>query len=113
MTDTMTSTSGEQADHGGEAHGHASDKLYIKLAVLLGVLTAMEVSWPFIVDDGPILLWPLLVMMVIKFVVIASYFMHLKFDSKVLSRIFYAALGLATGLYVIALFTFRLFESGA
>jgi cytochrome c oxidase subunit 4 len=95
--------------HDGD-HAHPSDMLYIKIAGVLAVLTALEVSWPFIVDDGPILMWPLLIMMAIKFVLIGSFFMHLKFDSKLLTRVFYSGLALAVGVYIIALLTFRLFE---
>lgn len=89
---------------------HASDTLYIQVALGLAVLTGMEVAWPYIVDDGPILMWPLLIVMAIKFVIIAAFFMHLKFDSKVLTRVFYSGLFLAVGVYVVALFTFRIFE---
>lgn len=116
MTDTSSDTAtptieGAAADHDGD-HGHVGDNLYIRIAIILGVITALEVSWPFLVDDGPILLFPLLAMMIIKFVMIASFFMHLKFDSKVLTRVFYAGLLLAVGVYVVTLMTFRLFESG-
>ena len=47
--------------------------------------------------------------MAIKFVIIAAFFMHLKFDSKILTRVFYAGLFLAAGVYVAALATFRIF----
>lgn len=101
------------AEHGhDDGHGHASDLLYIKVAVGLAVLTAMEVAWPYLVEDGPVLMFPLLIVMAIKFVIIAAFFMHLKFDSKVLSRVFYSGLGLAVGVYIIALLTFRVFEGG-
>jgi cytochrome c oxidase subunit IV len=107
MSDTgSTMTAPAPAD----GHGHASDLLYIKVAAGLAVLTGMEVAWPYIVSDGPILMFPLLIVMAIKFVIIAAFFMHLKFDSKVLSRVFYSGLGLAVGVYVIALLTFRVFE---
>jgi cytochrome c oxidase subunit 4 len=94
--------------HEGEAFsGH--ETLYIKIALLLAVLTGMEVAWPYIIDDGPVLMWPLLVMMAIKFVIIAAYFMHLKFDSVILTRIFYSGLFLAVGVYLVALITFGIF----
>jgi len=70
----------------------------------------MEVAWPYIVDDGPVLMWPLLIVMAIKFVIIAAFFMHLKFDSKILTRVFYSGLFLAVGVYVAALCTFRIFQ---
>jgi cytochrome c oxidase subunit 4 len=49
--------------------------------------------------------------MAIKFVIIAAFFMHLKFDSKILTRVFYAGLFLAVGVYVAALTTFQLFSN--
>jgi len=97
------------AEHPEDAHEHTSDRLYIKVAVGLAVLTAMEVAWPYIVDDGPILMFPLLIVMAIKFVIIAAFFMHLRFDSKVLTRVFYFGLFLAVGVYIVALLTFRIF----
>jgi cytochrome c oxidase subunit 4 len=97
-----------EAEHGHD--DHASDTLYIQIALGLAVLTGMEVAWPYIVDDGPILMWPLLIVMAIKFVIIAAFFMHLKFDSKVLTRVFYSGLFLAVGVYVAALCTFQIFQ---
>lgn len=99
---------------GSAGAGHASDTLYIQIAIGLAVLTGMEVAWPYVTDglldtDGPILMIPLLIVMAIKFVIIGAFFMHLRFDSKVLTRIFYAGLLLAVGVYVAALGTFRIF----
>ena len=99
----------DHADHDDHAAGHASDTLYIQIALGLAFLTGLEVAWPYIVDDGPILMWPLLIVMAIKFVIIAAFFMHLKFDSKILTRVFYAGLFLAVGVYIAALTTFRIF----
>lgn len=101
---------GDEAVH-DEEHEHASDGLYIKVAIGLAVLTAMEIAWPEIVGDGIILMVPLLVVMVIKFVIIAAFFMHLKFDSPILSRVFYFGLVLAIGCYLAALVTFQVFRS--
>ena len=110
-TATASTAADLDASRQAEAHdeAHVTDGQYIKIALILAVLTAMEVSWPFIVDDGPILMWPLLVIMVIKFGLIASWFMHLRFDNKVLTRVFYAGLALAVIVYIVALLTFRIF----
>ena len=51
----------------------------------------------------------LLIMMAIKFVMVVSYFMHLKFDNKVFSWLFYTGLVLAVGVYCAALATFKFF----
>jgi cytochrome c oxidase subunit 4 len=111
MTDTsMIDQVEERASHDVEHEDHhTSDLLYIQIAIGLAILTAMEVAWPFIVDDGPILIVPLLILMVIKFGIIAAFFMHLRFDNKLLTRIFYAGLFLAVAVYVAALMTFRIF----
>ncbi len=101
MIDQVEARAAEDIEH----EGHASDLLYIQIAIVLAVLTAMEVAWPYLIDDGPVLMWPLLVVMAIKFAMIAAFFMHLRFDNKILTRIFYSGLFLAVGVYVIALTT--------
>ncbi|NBR76150.1 MAG: hypothetical protein EBT73_02155 [Actinobacteria bacterium] len=57
----------------------------------------------------PLFLPALLIMMAVKFVIVVSYFMHLKFDNKLFSWMFYAGLFLAVGVYVAALGTFHFF----
>jgi cytochrome c oxidase subunit 4 len=112
MTDTAIPAETVEVDEHADDHGgHASDTLYIQIALGLAVLTGMEVAWPYIVDDGPILMFPLLIVMAIKFVIIAAFFMHLKFDSKVLTRVFYTGLFLAVGVYLAALTTFQIFSN--
>lgn len=106
MSDTAAVEVDEHTAEHDDHAGHTSDTLYIQIAIGLAVLTAMEVAWPYVIDDGPVLMWPLLIVMAIKFVIIAAFFMHLKFDSKVLTRVFYTGLFLAVGVYVAALFTF-------
>jgi cytochrome c oxidase subunit 4 len=50
-----------------------------------------------------------MIMMVVKFVMVVSYFMHLKFDSKIFSFLFYTGLALALFVYFAALATFKFF----
>jgi cytochrome c oxidase subunit 4 len=61
------------------------------------------------VDFGPLFMPSLMIMMVVKFVMVVSYFMHLKFDSKIFSFLFYTGLGLALFVYIVALATFKFF----
>jgi cytochrome c oxidase subunit 4 len=49
--------------------------------------------------------------MAIKFFMILLVFMHLKFDHKLFSLMFYIGLVLAIGVYMVALFTFKFFAS--
>ena len=45
-----------------------------------------------------------------KFVTVVSYFMHLKFDNKIFSFMFYMGLMLAVVVYCAALATFHFFS---
>lgn len=87
-----------------------TDAGYIKIAIILAVITALEVS-TYYVDFGPLFMPSLLIMMVVKFVMVVSYFMHLKFDSKIFTFLFYTGLGLALFVYITALATFKFFIS--
>jgi cytochrome c oxidase subunit 4 len=42
---------------------------------------------------------------------VVSYFMHLKFDSRIFAFLFYTGLGLALFVYIAALATFKFFVS--
>ena len=49
--------------------------------------------------------------MVVKFFIVVSYFMHLKFDNRIFSFLFYLGLFLAVFVYIAALATFHFFGS--
>jgi cytochrome c oxidase subunit IV len=92
-----------------ETHEHGmSDAGYIKIALILAAITVLEVS-TYYVDFGPLFLPSLIIMMFVKFFMVVSYFMHLKFDNKIFSLMFYIGLGLAIFVYVAALATFKFF----
>ena len=119
------STTTEHADHADHEHAahdahdthdatefaHKPDSYYIKVALILAVITGLETS-TYWVDFGPFFLPALLIMMAIKFVMVASLFMHLKFDNKIFSWMFYSGLFLAIGVYVAFLATFKFFGKG-
>lgn len=95
----------EQESEHGE---HKPDSFYIKVALILAALTALETS-TYWVDFGPFFLPALIIMMCIKFFMVVSLFMHLRFDSKLFSYMFYSGLFLAIGVYVAFLATFKFF----
>ena len=80
-----------------------SDFIYLKVAAVLAVLTVMEVALPELVDNGRIYGPALIILMSIKFYLVASFFMHLRHDNPMLSRVFYAGLGLALAVYLATL----------
>lgn len=98
------------ADAHDDDHGHPSDNRYIVIALILAVITAAEVAASYI-DLGPVFIPLLLAMMAIKFFVVVSFFMHLRFDNKVFTWLFYTGLFLAVGVYIAALTTFQFFNS--
>ena len=92
-----------------DTHGHGlTDIGYVKVALVLALLTALEVTLTY-VDIGAAFLPVLLILMAVKFVTVVSYFMHLKFDNRIFSWLFYSGLILAVLVYAAALSTFQFF----
>jgi cytochrome c oxidase subunit 4 len=106
-----TAQHAEASDHGDGHVEHPSDWLYAKVALVLGVLTGIEVFTYFesVLDWGKLLMPLLIVLMGIKFYLIAAYFMHLKYDPKILRRAFLVGILLALGVYLIMLIAFEFF----
>ena len=111
MATTTESVETAADDH--EAH-HPSDWEYVKIALILGALTALEVGLYFLEDslNRAALFIGLTVLMIIKFVMVVAYFMHLKYDTPWFRRIFASGLVLALSVYGIFFFAFDLFGLG-
>ncbi len=109
----MTTTEhAEHTDHGddhGETHGHKPNSFYIKVAVALAIVTAVEVGLYYL-ELGKWFMPILLILMVVKFLTVVSLFMHLKYDNKMFAMLFYSGLILALLVYIAALMTFRFFD---
>ncbi len=88
------------------AADHPSEFQYVKVAVFLALVTAAEVA-VFYIDALRGVIIPLLsAMMLIKFLAVAGYFMHLKFDSRIFRRFFVLGIVLAIAIYGVVLWTF-------
>ena len=97
---------GDHGDHGA----HPSEAKYIKIALILGAVTAVEVAlyyWSFSNEAANNAV--LMVLAAVKFVIVAAYFMHLKFDNKILRRLFITGFVLASFCYVAYLLTLGVF----
>jgi cytochrome c oxidase subunit 4 len=111
-TDTDTEAGAVHDVHVDKHHAHPSDGQYIVIALILAAITALEVSTyyiDFFGDHFAFLLIALLPMMIVKFGIVAAFFMHLRFDDKILRRVFVGGILLATAVYMIALSTFHVF----
>jgi len=101
-----------------EDHHGPTDRSFVRIAVVLAIITAIEVAWSYLpVWDGAegakmvAEIGGLLLMMMLKFVIVAGWFMHLKFDKPILARLFYAAFVLAVVVYVAVLAAFEVFST--
>jgi cytochrome c oxidase subunit IV len=92
------------------AHGtHPSPKEYVRIGVILAVLTGLEVAASYTGVTGSILIPTLFVLALIKFALVVLWFMHLKFDDRRYARFFVLGLSGAATLYLIVLISFRIF----
>lgn len=79
---------------------HPSLRKYVGIAIFLAIITAIEVAIYYIEAIEPVLVPILIVLSAIKFIVVVGYFMHLKFDPKLLGFIFAAALITSLSVYI-------------
>ena len=68
--------------------------------------TAAEVA-TYYIDTGPLEIPILIGIMIVKFVLVLMWFMHLKFDSPLFTKTFVAGLAMAVVVYVAVLATFE------
>ena len=80
---------------GSAEERHASVATYVKVAVILTLITAMEFAAIYIRQLTPILVPLLLVMSAAKFALVVLFFMHLRYDSRTVSALFTGSLALA------------------
>jgi cytochrome c oxidase subunit 4 len=90
----------------GPAHAGAGARTYVVVAAFLLAITVMEV-WVFYVPALTRVLVPiLLILSTLKFVLVAMFYMHLKFDHAWFSYVFIGPLIIAIGLAIALLWLF-------
>lgn len=97
------------ADHSHDAHGahdehHPDFSTYWKIAVILTVITVVEVAAYYIPSfvASSAFVPSLLIMSAVKFYIVVMYYMHLKYDNKLFRALFTGPL-LVAGLTMIGL----------
>lgn len=101
----------EQVAHVDDEHqdNHPSPRQYVTIAVLLAIITATEVGIyyiDFFQDNSNVLIAFLLAFAFVKFVMVALWFMHLKFDAHLFRRFFITGVVLALIIFGIVLWVF-------
>ena len=94
----------QELEPGG--HAHPGAKEYVIVAVVLAFLTSVEVAIYYIEAVRPWLAHLLIILSAAKFFLVAAFFMHLKFDSKLFTSLFVGGIVLAIslGISLLALF---------
>ena len=83
--------------------GHASVQTYIRVAVALGIITAIEIAALYVPGIPTHALVALLIVLsVVKFALVVAFFMHLRYDNRILTALFVGPLMIA-GVIILAL----------
>ena len=94
-------------DPGEHTHGHPSELQYVKVALVLALITAAEVAIYYVKSLKSVLVPSLLIFSLVKFTLVALWFMHLRFDSRIFRRLFVTGIILAIAVYLVVLTTFH------
>jgi cytochrome c oxidase subunit 4 len=89
-----------------ELASHPTPRQYVKIGVVLAIVTAMEVAIYYIEAVRDLIVPFLIAFAVIKFFLVVTWFMHLKFDSKLFRRLFVTGLVLALAIFGVVLAIF-------
>lgn len=90
--------------HAGEEHhssqDHPTPRFLVNIAIVLAIITAVEVALHYIDAVDPILVPLLVILSAIKFAWVCWYFMHLKWDNRMLTWIFVAGFFIALAVFI-------------
>ena len=93
---------------GHDAHAHPTWKQYKWVALILTVITAVEV-WVYYIPSfvaSKLFVPSLLIMSAVKFAIVVMYYMHLKYDHKLFRALFTGPLIIAILTLIVLLFLF-------
>ncbi|CAN5617738.1 hypothetical protein BH23GEM6_BH23GEM6_02770 [soil metagenome] len=72
-----------------DQHTHPGNAVYVKIGVILTVLTAIEIAIYYMEDHLGAVAAPLiLILSAAKFILVVLFYMHLKYDSRAFTGIF-------------------------
>lgn len=104
MADHTPST----ADHGAEVHAHPTWATYKWVALILTLVTVVEV-WAYYIPQfvaSRAFVPALLIMSAFKFIVVVMFYMHLKYDHKLFRSLFVGPLLIAALTLIALMFLF-------
>jgi cytochrome c oxidase subunit IV len=103
----MASHAPAHGAHDAHDEHHASPADYVRIAVILSIITLVEVFIYYLPSMRPVLVPILLVLSIVKFLAVVGYFMHLKNDKRLFRMTFAAALVLSLAVFLAMLAMFN------
>ena len=99
---------GDHSPVGAAEHSHPGPRQYVLIAIVLVILTAVEVATSYLEGhvNSNLLIVALGIMAAVKFFLVAAWYMHMKQDSAVFRRLFVSGIILASIVYGILLLFF-------
>ncbi len=94
----------------GEGGAHATVAIYVRVAIVLTVLTAVEVTTLYVPGIPHVLLVvSLLLMSLVKFALVVGFYMHLRYDPTLLRALFVGPLLIAIAIILALMALFSAF----
>jgi cytochrome c oxidase subunit 4 len=90
------STPAASAGHHDD-HDVSKFQIYVQIALLLAIITGIEIVAVFLPFEKWILITSLVVLSLVKFMYVIFYFMHLRWDKPFCTILFFIGLILASG----------------
>ncbi len=98
------------AEAHGAGGGHATVATYLRIAVVLAIVTAVEIALIYIPGlPNHVLVALLIVMSVVKFALVVGFYMHLRYDARLLTALFVGPLTIACAIILALMALFGAF----
>ncbi|MFQ5945852.1 MAG: cytochrome C oxidase subunit IV family protein [Anaerolineae bacterium] len=91
---------------------HPPIRAYLVVAAVLAVITAVEIAVFYVTWLARFLVPVLLVLSAAKFALVAMFYMHLRFDSRIFTGLFMGPLGIAIAIILALMALFGVFVGG-
>jgi cytochrome c oxidase subunit 4 len=83
---------------------HPTPKKYVQIAIVLGILTAIEIALYYTEDIVGVFTDPLLIFLAVgKFIIVVGWFMHLRYENSLVNKFFAGGMILALILFAIVM----------
>ena len=97
MSASPAAVSHDHGAHGHDDHDVSKYQIYVQIAMLLAVITGVEIAIVYIPWAKWIIVTTLVVLSTVKFMFVIFYFMHLRWDKPFCTILFFIGLVIAGG----------------